>query len=103
MKRQEWKEKAANMSGVPKDVALGLPILTITGHTELCVENYRGITEYTDQVIRLTSRCGQIKITGWHLEIVCYTSDEMKIRGQIGTITYHSQEDSECSNSSSCT
>ena len=31
MNRQEWKEKAAEMSGVPKDVAMGLPILTITG------------------------------------------------------------------------
>ena len=53
MNRQEWKEKAAEMSGVPKDVAMGLPILTITGTDELCVENYRGITEYTDQIIRL--------------------------------------------------
>ena len=40
MNRQEWKEKAAEMSGVPKDVAMGLPILTITGTDELCVENY---------------------------------------------------------------
>ena len=32
MNRQEWKEKAAEMSGVPKDVAMGLPILTITGN-----------------------------------------------------------------------
>ena len=37
MNRQEWKEKAAEMSGVPKDVAMGLPILTITGTDELCV------------------------------------------------------------------
>ena len=48
MKRQEWKEKAAEMSGVPKDVAMGLPILTITGTNDLCVENYRGMTEYTE-------------------------------------------------------
>ena len=56
MNRQEWKEKAAEMSGVPKDVAMGLPILTITGTDELCVENYRGMTEYTDQIIRLQSK-----------------------------------------------
>ena len=69
MNRQEWKEKAAEMSGVPKDVAMGLPILTITGTDELCVENYRGITEYTDQIIRLQTRCGQIKIGGRKLEV----------------------------------
>ena len=81
MNRQEWKEKAAEMSGVPKDVAMGLPILTITGTNDLCVENYRGMTEYTDQIIRLQSKSGQIKITGKKLEVIYYTNDEMKIHG----------------------
>ena len=88
MKRQEWKEKAAEMSGVPKDVAMGLPILTITGTNDLCVENYRGMTEYTDQIIRLQSKSGQIKITGKKLEVKYYTNDEMKIHGHIRTIEY---------------
>ena len=85
MKRQEWKEKAAEMSGVPKDVAMGLPI---TGTNDLCVENYRGMTEYTDQIIRLQSKSGQIKITGKKLEVIYYTNDEMKIHGHIRTIEY---------------
>ena len=88
MKRQEWKEKAAEMSGVPKDVAMGLPNLTITGTNDLCVENYRGMTEYTDQIIRLQSKSGQIKITGKKLEVIYYTNDEMKIHGHIRTIEY---------------
>ena len=61
MNRQEWKEKAAEMSGVPKDVAMGLPILTITGTDELCVENYRGITEYTDQIIGCKADADRLK------------------------------------------
>ena len=88
MKRQEWKEKAAEMSGVPKDVAMGLPILTITGTNDLCVENYRGMTEYTDQIIRIQSKSGQIKIPGKKLEVIYYTNDEMKIHGHIRTIEY---------------
>ena len=88
MKHKEWKEKAAEMSGVPKDVAMGLPILTITGTNDLCVENYRGMTEYTDQIIRLQSKSGQIKITGKKLEVIYYTNDEMKIHGHIRTIEY---------------
>ena len=88
MKHKEWKEKAAEVSGVPKDVAMGLPILTITGTNDLCVENYRGMTEYTDQIIRLQSKSGQIKITGKKLEVIYYTNDEMKIHGHIRTIEY---------------
>ncbi|MEI3380675.1 MAG: YabP/YqfC family sporulation protein [Dorea sp.] len=88
MKHKEWKEKAAEVSGVPKDVAMGLPILTITGTCDICVENYRGMTEYTDQLIRLQSRCGQIRIQGKGLEVIYYTNDEMMIHGQIKTIEY---------------
>ena len=38
----------SDMSGMPKDVTLGAPILTVTGQMELLVENYRGILEYTE-------------------------------------------------------
>ena len=67
MKRQEWKEKAAEMSGVPKDVAMGLPILTITGTNDLCVENYRGMTEYTDPSIQKWSDQNHWKKTGSYI------------------------------------
>ena len=46
------------------------------------------MTEYTDQIIRLQSKSGQIKITGKKLEVIYYTNDEMKIHGQIRTIEY---------------
>ncbi|MFQ9493243.1 MAG: YabP/YqfC family sporulation protein [Dorea longicatena] len=52
------------------------------------MENYRGITEYTDQIIRLQTRCGQIKIGGRKLEVIYYTNDEMMIHGHIRTIEY---------------
>ena len=67
---------------------MGLPILTITGTNDLCVENYRGMTEYTDQIIRLQSKSGQIKITGKKLEVIYYTNDEMKITGRIASLEY---------------
>ena len=82
------RKKRRKMSGVPKDVAMGLPILTITGTDELCVENYRGITEYTDQIIRLQTRRGQIKIGGRKLEVIYYTNDEIDDSGHIRTIEY---------------
>ena len=38
----------ADAANMPKDVVLGVPILTMTGQNEVSVENYRGIIEYTD-------------------------------------------------------
>ena len=71
-----------------KDVVLGVPILTLTGHYEVNIENYRGILEYTEQLIRINVRSGQIRITGKSLEINYYTTTDMKITGKVEKIEY---------------
>lgn len=75
-------------NNLPKDVILGVPLLTMTGYTEMCVENYRGILEYTEALIRIQTKIGQIRITGKGLLISYYTNDEMKITGKISSIEY---------------
>ncbi len=75
-------------ANLPKDVVLGVPILTLTGHYEVNIENYRGILEYTEQLIRINVRSGQIRITGKSLEINYYTTTDMKITGKVEKIEY---------------
>ena len=87
-----FRNKIAELSELPKDVALGMPILTVTGQMELCLENYRGILEYTDSLVRIQTRTGQIRITGQKLEVVYYTNDEMKVNGHIHSIEYQRLE-----------
>lgn len=82
------KQKMAEATSFPKDVVLGVPILTMTGRLELCIENYRGIIEYTDALIRVQSKSGQIKVSGKRMQIEYYTNDEMKITGQIQSVEY---------------
>lgn len=82
------KSRMADASSVPKDVLLGVPIVTITGQLEANVENYRGIIEYTDLLVRIKSKSGQIKIIGKNLQIAYYTNDEMKITGHIEKVEY---------------
>ena len=66
-----FKNKMAELSELPKDVALGMPVLTVLGQMELSLENYRGIIEYTDTLVRIQTKNGQIKVTGrgsrWHI------------------------------------
>ena len=78
----------ADSANFPKDVVLGVPILTLTGHYEVNIENYRGILEYTEQLIRINVRSGQIRITGKSLEINYYTTTDMKITGKVEKIEY---------------
>lgn len=85
---QSFKNKIANASEFPKDVLLGQPVLTVLGQMELNVENYRGMIEYTDILIRIQTKIGQIRITGKNLRVDYYTNDDMKITGRIETIEY---------------
>lgn len=80
--------RMADAANLPKDVVLGVPILTLTGHYEVNIENYHGILEYTEQLIRINVRGGQIRITGKSLEINYYTTTDMKITGKVEKIEY---------------
>ena len=73
---------------LPKDLMLGEAIVTVTGRSDITVENYRGILEYGTEDIRLSLKHGQIRLSGKGLSIDYYTSDDMKISGMIDRIEY---------------
>lgn len=83
------KSRITDAAGMPKDVIMGVPIVTMIGQDEACIENYRGILEYTDKLIRIQTKLGRIHIIGRQLQIEYYTNDEMKIVGHITTVEYH--------------
>ena len=73
---------------LPKDSMLGASIVTVTGNTDAFIENYRGIIEYTSQMILLQGKNCKIEICGKRLSIVYYTNEDMKINGWIDQIRY---------------
>lgn len=89
LENKTFKSRFADASGMPKDVVLGMPILTVTGQSELNLENYRGILEYTDILIRIQTKIGQIKVSGKGLKVEYYTNDEMKVIGKITAVEYN--------------
>lgn len=82
------KQRAARLSSLPEDVVLGIPIVEILGHSEMRIENYRGLLEYTSQLVRVQTKIGQIRINGSHLQVDYYTNDDMKITGNFTIIEY---------------
>ena len=89
MDKKNLKARITDAAGMPKDVLLGVPLLTIAGQSEACIENYRGILEYTDKLIRVQTKLGKIHVLGRNLQIEFYTNDEMKIVGHITVIEFH--------------
>ena len=79
MNREQIKEKMISAMDLPKDVIQNASVITILGRNELCIENYRGIIEYTDTLIRVQTRAGQIQY---------YTNDEMKVSGTLSSLEF---------------
>lgn len=80
--------KMTQAAQVPKDLADGAVLVTVTGQEEICVENYRGIIEYTDTCLLLQAKHCRLEIQGRGLCINYYTCEEMKIVGHIQQIRY---------------
>lgn len=82
------KSKIAEKLNIPEDIAEGLPIVTISGKNEIYVENYKGIIEYGQNCIRLQTKVCRITFTGKRLDIVYYTNVDMKIIGELESVSY---------------
>ncbi len=82
------RERIAEACLAPKDVLLGYALISMIGKREILIENHRGILEYNQDVIRLSTKQGQVRITGKHLNIHEYTNDEMKIEGKVVSIEF---------------
>lgn len=73
---------------LPRDSVLGDSIITITGNTDILIENYKGILQYSDELILLQGKNCKIELKGKELNIVYYTNEDMKISGIITNIFF---------------
>lgn len=88
MQIQKKRELVVESLKLPKDSLLGASIITVTGENDILVENYKGILQYSDDLILLQGKNRRIELKGRNLTIVYYTNEDMKIRGMIETISF---------------
>lgn len=91
MKKKEKtpkKEIIMESLQLPKDICLGQLRVTMTGNREAWIENYRGILEYTEAMILLQAKTGQVCFEGTGLSVDYYTNEDMKISGCINCVRY---------------
>lgn len=81
------------MLEIPKEAYTNEPKITITGFNEFVIENYKGILEYEDYYVKLSTYIGCININGFSLKIDKMTEDCMKIIGKIESLDIERQDD----------
>ena len=84
----ELKESVVRAFDLPPDLAYGSVLVSVTGQSELLIENYRGILEYNQACIRLQAKNCRLLVQGKNLHISYYTNEEMKITGIIDSVMY---------------
>ena len=90
MKKSEttFSQQIMNTCQLPKDVLEGAAIISMTGNTEILIENFKNIIKYQPDLIVLQCKKNQIQMTGKKLEIERYTNEEIKIKGYISEIKF---------------
>lgn len=86
VKRSDIKTRISDSLELPKEVTLNIPILMVTGKNDIYIENHKGIIEYSNEILRINSEIGIIKITGKNLYIKEINKEEIFIVGDVDVI-----------------
>ncbi|MDY3972311.1 MAG: sporulation protein YqfC [Hominilimicola sp.] len=86
--KKRISERAADAWGVPKDVIMNIPRLTISGDKEIYIENHKGILEYTDTEIRISTAMGIVRVCGKNLVIDRIRLEDIVISGCFSRVEY---------------
>ncbi len=78
--------KINKMLEMPKEVYTSDPKIDIIGFEEMIIENYKGILEYEDFFIKISTHIGNININGFNLKLENMSEDNIKINGKIESL-----------------
>jgi len=86
--KQKLREKFTELLELPKEIVLNMPKLTMLGNGDLIIENYKGIVEYDEDVVRINTTAGIIKVKGIEIYIKEITAESIMIYGNILSLEF---------------
>lgn len=87
-KKQKFQNKFERLLEIPTELSSTEPKITIMSFNQMLIENYKGILEYQEFFIRISTYSGIININGFNLNLTEMTSDDVMITGKIETIDF---------------
>ena len=73
---------------IPQEVYSDIPKISLICFEELIVENYKGILEYEEFFVRVSTYVGIVSINGYNLNLETMTNDDIKVTGKIESIDF---------------
>lgn len=78
---------------IPIELSTNTPKVTVVGFEKILIENYKGILEYQEYFVRLSTYIGIININGFGLNLEEMTKDDLLVTGKIDRIDFESITD----------
>ena len=82
------REKFAEITEIPKDFLMNMPRITLLGNRELHIDNYKGLLEYTNELISVASTNKIIIVKGNGLIITRIVEKSVYIGGNILSVEF---------------
>lgn len=80
--------KVNEILDLPKEVGTNIPKITMLGFGELLIENYKGILEYEEFFVRVSTYIGNVNVNGFELRLNQITDESVEITGKIENIDF---------------
>ena len=81
-------DKIVNILDIPREITTNTPKIVVTGFDEILIENYKGILEYEDFFVRISTHIGFININGFNLKLNQMSDDDIVISGKIENLDF---------------
>lgn len=86
------KQKFNDIADLPKEISLDYSRMVLLGNKEFVIENYKGIIEYDNNIIRINTLSGIISIEGEEMVINEINDDDVSVEGKIKLIGIEEKE-----------
>ena len=73
---------------LPKEILLNLPLLTLIGREDVTIENYKGILEYSEEVVRISTAAGVVRLKGRGFCLKQMTAECIVITGSVESLEF---------------
>ena len=87
-KKEKKQTRLDRLLDIPKEISSNEPKVIINGFNEVIIENYKGILEYQDFFVRISTYIGIINISGFELDLNEMTTDDVQVIGRIEGIDF---------------
>ena len=92
-KNKSIQSRINRLLEIPQEISTNLPKITVIGFKQMLIENYKGILEYQDFYIRISTHIGILNINGYDLYLEEMTTDDLLVTGKIESIDFETITD----------